>query len=1375
MCRRNLIVTHRLHKALWIILLPWLSSFYPHHSLADGLVIEPKFNHIRSEHGLSNNEITDIVQDTKGFLWFGTLNGLNRYDGHTFRTYSHQPDNINTLAGNYIWSMTSSKTGHLWIGYWGHGVSRFDPSTETFVHLQHNPEDPTSISHNNIWHIMEDRHGGIWIATDQGINHIAPLTLQVTRYLADPTNPHSISNKPAMHLLEDQQGMIWVAFIEGGVNRLDPKTGRALHFRHDANDPTSLQNNIVTSLYNHSDESLLVSTLSGMDAIHLKTLKLRHITTEQRANYRGSFLDPGSEISPGKLWMGGNAGLDILDIEQGQRRTIKADPDRPSGVSASVLWKVFKDRDGGVWLATENGVDHYQPNRLSFRHFFHNPYQIDSLNSNLIYALHQDHQGNIWVGSEKGLQRFDLQTGKALDYPLNWNLEQPNHAIQITHITSDSTGNLWVASQAGLQKIPADHQPPIHYWDGAKSPYRKLADNFIQALAVGDDGTVWLGSKAGGLTRIDGHSGHATTIREHGTLGTSFDWLNDLMIDKNGILWAATENGVNRYNPTTNQITRFLHNPKDPTSISSHLIRTIFEDQQGRFWLATNQGLDLFDPKQGRIRNIAQSDGIPSNLIQSIQQDSTGKLWLGTDQGLASYHPQTGEIRRYDESQGVQGLQFYRHAALSLNDGTLLMGGGNGFNHFLPHKQPRSQAQPHVVLTDFKLFNQAVEIGPGHPLGRSITYTDAVTLNPEQSTFSFTFSALDYTAPQKIRYAYTLEGLDKQWVETDAKNRQATYTHLDPGSYQFRVKATNVDGVWSPYEVNLGITILPPWWQTKLFLSIMVLTFLLLLFGIYQLRMQTIRQRHQLLEEQVAQRTIELKKREHDLRQAHDTAQRANRAKTDFLAMVTHEIRSPLNGILGMIQLLKTQPHAKVTQEKHEIIEDSAETLTTLVDDILNFSALEMGRPQLQNKPFSPLRVIKGVTNSFEVSIREKGLQLHTEIHLHPGEELVGDANRLRQILFNLLNNAIKFTHKGHIHVRANLDNDHQRSLLKIEVEDSGIGIEPHQIESIFTLFHQADPSSRRRQEGMGLGLAITQRIVQALDGVISVESQVNIGSCFYVHLPYLRGQSIQQDFRHKPSEHKQTLEILVVEDLAINREVLAGMLKSHNHEVTLAHDGTQALQLLKTKLYDLIFLDIRMPDMDGFEVLAKLRQQADTTLAQVAVYAYTANQTDPDGCQDYLQAGFNGVLAKPVRDTALTEILNDFGNPLGDLPATLPVQNLSDHTILDIPFIEQDRALLGTTKLQELTQLFEQNAQQIFSHIAQDIEEADTHSLRQRCHDLASGALNIGLHSLGQQAKSVENELLEKGWDGDVKKFESLTSLYHTSIHSLKAHLKHP
>ncbi len=1188
---------------------------------------------IQHEMGLSHSTIYTIRQGPMGFLWFGTQNGLNRYDGHQTLVYQHSPENPNSLRTNSVSSMEFDSHGILWVGTWGGGLNRFDPRQETFEHFVHHADDPHSLSSDLVQTVFRDSRDRIWVGTNKGgLNRFHPESGRFTRYLHDPARPRSLSHNRVWSIAEDQNGRIWVA-TTAGLNRLDEDDGFTRFF-HDPKDPTTIRDNKVRQLLSDSD---------------------------------------------GLMWLGTEVGLDLFDPENG--RTIPylpastADPAALHPLQREVITCIYEDFQRQIWVGTiMHGLFRYHPARSGkaayFEQFAHSPFDLKSLSQNDIRAILNDASGVYWVGTRTGglnkLRPTKFSHHRIAGYA-------PTDLVhnRVNALTVDAKNQVWIGSVGGLIKWDFDegrHQFYRHRPDDPTS----LCDDRIYTLTPDHRGFIWIGTFERGISVLNPDSGKmvlqlgrdrlpAGTVRAILEDRQKIIWIassgglvrylpktdklkyfppqdkrpdalggtgcNDIVEDEDGQLWISTVGGgLNRLNPYTQRFTHFRHSDARPESISQDFVRPLFIDSQQRLWVGTYGGglnrLDNLDsdPSQAVFTKYRTRDGLPNDNIYAIIEEDH-YIWLSTEQSVTRLDPRTGAVRNYDRYDGLLDSGFTAQTAARDSFGRVFFGGNNGFNAFLSAQVVDNPNRPSLVITDFRVFNESM------PLPQPIHITEAITIQHDDSVISFRFAALDFNAPEKNRYAYKLEGFDRDWVEV-SNQLEATYTNLDPGAYRFMVRGANNDGVWNEAGTGLALTVIPPpwakWWAYCIYLAILVSV-----VWAYQ--------RHQ-------NRKLALE------RMVVESLQRHDRLKDEFLANTSHELRTPLNGIIGIVESLIAGAGGDLTattRKNLEMVSASGRRLANLVNDILDFSKLRSSELPLSLQPVDLsgcVEVVLGVTKSL---VGTKDLQL---INAVPPDlpAVHGDENRILQILYNLVGNAVKFTDQGFVRVSAHREDDR----LVIDVADSGIGIAPEQQERIFESFSQADGSISREYGGTGLGLTIATSLIKLHKGRLTLVSEPGNGATFTFTLPIsetplhrekrsrVLGDEWSGALADRPHLAKlfeppvnpsdgQGYHLLLVDDDPINLQVLVNHLSLQHYQIHLARNGEEAMACFEQGRHvDLVLLDVMMPKMSGYEVCRRLRKKFDAN--QLPIILLTAKNQIPDLMSGFA-AGASDYLYKPV------------------------------------------------------------------------------------------------------------------------------------------------
>jgi signal transduction histidine kinase/streptogramin lyase/ActR/RegA family two-component response regulator len=825
---------------------------------------------------------------------------------------------------------------------------------------------------------------------------------------------------------------------------------------------------------------------------------------------------------------------------------------------------------------------------------------------------------------------------------------------QVSAIREDRSGDLWVGTiGGGLNRFDRRARRFVHYAHDPKKP-GSLSNDLINCLLVDHEGVLWVGSITGGVDRFDPRSGvfknyHHDAGDPH---SLSANNVRALFEDRAGTLWAGTiGGGLDKLDRSSGQFTSYRYNPNNSASLSSDAVDAIYQDRRGTLWIGTRQGLNRLETSGG-FTKFNMKDGLPDAYVEAILEDRHGNLWLGTYNGLSRFSPQTTRFRNYSQADGLPGNRFDpfgSEGATETPDGEMIFGSTDGVTVFDPDRLFVNTYLPPVVLTDFQLFNRPVGTGANSPLHAPIWATKALELNHDQSIITLEFAALSYFAPERNQYRYRLENYERDWNEVDSGRRRATYTNLPPGHYVFRVQGSNNDLLWNEAGVHLALTVRPPWYATWPFRTVVAINLAGLILLAYRLRVRNLHLTAAKLERQVAERTSELKI-------AKESAENANRAKSIFLSHMSHELRTPLNAILGFANLLRETGVTEKQRADLDIIHRSGEHLLGLIDDVLDVAKIEAGRTTLQIAPCDLGRLVLDVTDMIRTRAAEKNLELRIVQSLDFPQFVATDAKKLSQILINLLGNAVKYTEKGNVTLRldARAASDPEYVLLGFDVQDTGIGIAQEDREHIFDPFVQV--GDRRRQKGTGLGLAISRQFASMLGGTIRVTSASGAGSLF--HLDVLAKCVEQFDADSNARERRYVLaagqpdyRVLVVDDALENRELLRRLLQKAGFQVCVAEEGAQAVEIFKSCRPHFIWMDLRMPGVDGVEATRRIRALDGGEKAKIAAVTASENTNQPP-------RGMDDLVRKPYH---ASEIFDCMARHLG-------LTFRSDETVSPVP-----------------------------------------------------------------------------------------------------------
>jgi len=792
-----------------------------------------RFKQLSIEQGLSQSSVEAIVQDRSGLIWIGTEDGLNRFDGYEFTVFRNDLDDPNSISDNNIWCLYVDREGYLWIGTYTSGLNRFDPGIETFTRYLHNPEDPHSISSNRIRSITEDLSGAIWIGTrDGGFNRLERGSGSFTRFAHDPDSGNSLLSDNVRSVCPCPDGTLWIA-TNRGFSRFDTGKEKFTHFSTGAADSNSLVHDNVRHIFMDRSGILWISTNGGLSSFDPQSLQFVNYVHEDgiAGSISSNNLRKVYEDSYGRLYIAtSNGGLCLLDREKQYFTSYINDPADPQSLSNNGVRVIFEDRSGLLWLGTfGGGLNIHDPGTDRFRHYRHDPADPNSLSDRIIWSVAEGPGGDIWFGTNTGdLNRFIRNTGK---YDVFTNVPERRRDGSSEYIRSilwDNAGRLWLTScNTGVYRIDQSGKIGLRLVHDPETP-NSLGDDDVRSISRDERGDIWFCLADRGLDHHNPATGTFThfTCDPDNPRSIGHDYTLSIIQDRKGTYWLATKSGFDMIefsrDPSgisISDITRLYHDPSDSTSLSNSYILSMHEARNGDIWIGTMQGLSKLrneDRSNPVFTRYFMKNGLPNDVIYGILEDSGGNLWLSTNFGLSRLDPETETFKNFDTRDGLHGNEFNTGTFCRTSRGTFIFGGVNGATEFHPDSLSESTFNAPVVLTGFNIFDKPAR------LDRSISSTKEITLSHKDNYFSFEFASLDYSKPDRNRYKYMLEGLDRDWTNAGTR-RFAGYTHVDAGKYVFKVRGTNGDGVWSDDVASVRIIITPPFWKTWWFIMLMAL------------------------------------------------------------------------------------------------------------------------------------------------------------------------------------------------------------------------------------------------------------------------------------------------------------------------------------------------------------------------------------------------------------------------------------------------------------------------------------------------------------------------------------------------------------------------
>lgn len=1057
------------------------------------------FQHLGSQEGLPQNTVMQTLQDSQGFIWIATEDGLVRYDGYELRRYGHVPERNDGLAGSFVWAMAEDRGGDLWLALKDAGLARWNRKTDRFTSFHHDPARRDGLASDALRTLIVDRRGHVWIGTTGGgVNVLDPVTGTFEHYAHDAGRADSLSSDVVTSFWEEPDGQIWVG-TDDGLNRFSSESRTFRRYRSDPGNRFSLSSSRVTAIRTDQRGRLWVGTHDG-------GLNLFDRDAETFTPYRHRVGDAGSlagdeirallDDHAGRLWVGTSEGLALRDDRADRFTRYAQDTGDSTTLRDNYVMSLFEDHAGLLWVGTRGGgVSRWNSRTWSFGH-----QRPAALGGDYVMSFAEDAGARLWIGSfGKGLLRFDPASD---GYASLEEIYGPGHRLadpRVMSLAMDRRGDLWIGTMAGgLSRLgTAGH---LDTWRASSSNPDALGADGIMALLAHSQGRIWLGTFGAGVDILDPASGRFRRVQHdaHDAHSLSSPRATALAEDRDGNVWVGTEGGgVDLLRADGSVAAVFQHRPGDRASLGANTVYALHVDGNGRVWIGTDGGgLDLVlgsatHPESIRFKNLSQRDGLTSDVIYGIEPDDQGGLWLSGNAGLVRYDPVTGQVRSFHREHGLQGEEFNFGAHHRTRSGMLAFGGPNGFNLFDPQRVIERSAPPGVVLTNVEVLNRPAETPTPYAL------LDRLELGYRDSVASFEFAALDFAAPAKNRYAYRLRGFDPEWVPL-RQGHSVSYTNLSAGSYVLEVKAATSDGVWSPVALSLPIVVAPAPWRTWWACTIYALALCLLLYGWHRRQRGMLAQAamaSRRLEVEVAERTTELRDRNADL-------DRVNRVKSDFLARMSHEIRSPMNGVIGTLELLQRTPQSTHQAKLTATARISAHSLLRILNDILDLAKVEAGKLTLERAPFDLAALIEETAQLLAPQAEAKRLELVISVAPDLDRPVVGDALRVQQMLTNLIGNAVKFTDQGEVVVTTVIDAASGPDVeVTITVHDTGIGMTPGALARVFEPFAQADESTTRRFGGTGLGLAICRELAALMGASITGESAVGQGSVFTLRL----------------------------------------------------------------------------------------------------------------------------------------------------------------------------------------------------------------------------------------------------------------------------------
>jgi len=1125
------------YREVFLALSATVAALFLHNASAYAQSLPLSFERLSLDNGLSQTTVLCLAQDKNGFIWLGTEDGLNRYDGYSFKVFKHNPKQSGSLSNSLVRALHCGQDGTLWIGTLGGGLNRFNPQTQTFTRFLHDANTLNSLSSNAVTCLLQDTSGNLWIGTsDGGLNRFNPQTQTFTRFLHDANTLNSLSSNAVTCLFQDTSGNLWIGTSDGGLNRFNPQTQTFTRFLHDANTLNSLSSNAVTCLLQDTSGNLWIGTSGGgLNRFNPQTQTFTHFLSDPSNAESLSDNDVFSLCggAANELWVGTiGGGLNRFNL-QTQAFTRYVRTTSATSLSSNAVIALMRDAAGAVWIGTDNGVNRLDLGKEKFDKFT----AFGAVASLNIQSIYEDTRGVLWLGTDgNGLFSLDRKNRTFKNY-----ISKPDGVSlqdnRIFSIYEDRAGVLWIGAFGGL----------LHQLDRSSGKFKTyslkqafalgatLENNAVSAIYEDRSGTLWIATEGSGLFSLDAarRQVRSFSVIANDTTSISSNVVQCIIEDRAGAIWIGTAQGICRYDATTDKFARYFSSIIAGSGLPNNDVLSLYGDASGNLWIGTlGGGLSRFTPQTGTVVTFSEADGLINDVVYGILEDARGNLWCSTNRGLSKFNPHTKSFRNYDMRDGLQGNQFNQGAFFKSPSGELFFGGVSGLNSFFPEKVQDNSFEPPVSIVDFKIFDRPVD---------DARLDSVIQLSYAQNFFSFEFVGLNFRFPEKNRYAYKLDGFDNDWVDCGTR-RYAAYTNLNPGEYVFRVKASNNDGIWNERGATVRLIITPPFWQTAWFRVFAVVGTIGVSVFLYRKRISDIELRNQRLESEVAQRTAELKQKTQlvevqrdELKHAldelkHTQAQLVQSEKMASLGQLTagiaHEINNPINFVSASIKplrrnissvlsitqkyddLLSASELAHVAEEirryKNDLefevvveelqtilrnIENGAKRTTEIVRSLRNFSRLDEDVLKCMNIHDGIDSTLELLTNQLKNRVEVvKNYGDVPEVECYPGQ--------LNQVFMNVLANAAQAIEgNGSIFITTARVQD----TVRLSFKDTGKGISPDVKMKIFDPFF----TTKKIGEGTGLGLSITFGIIKKHHGTVEARSEgVDKGAEFIITLP---------------------------------------------------------------------------------------------------------------------------------------------------------------------------------------------------------------------------------------------------------------------------------
>ncbi|MBN1791762.1 MAG: hypothetical protein JW830_14775 [Bacteroidales bacterium] len=1049
------------------------------------------FKHYSVKEGLSQSEIKCIFQDSDGFMWFGTQNGLNKFNGYTFERFFYNPNDPTSISSSWIFGITEDARGNLWIATKG-GLNKYDKKTGHFTRVNH--QRPGSVINDLFVYGISSDDSFLYINTPPDLSVLNYITGELESY----TNRFSyegILYDIGFPVICDKEGLIWFGTAHG-LGCFDPGSRQFKNFNHDVRDHQSLSDNQITALYEDRAGNILVGTANGLNKYDKKSKVFVHWFHEinQNSSLSNSFIRSITQDHNGTVWIGTEeGGLNRMTSGIGENAAefthFRSLADNTSYISHDIVYSLYEDNSRNLWIGTIAGIDKMDLKKKKFHHYkkTDDPASVDLLD-NVIASLYKDVDGKLWIGNwNKGLNILDRSNGKVIHYSSSFQgkMHIPENNVHV--IFRDRSGRIWLGTRNGVfifVRDPDRFVPFQEYLDIEDSGY--FSRNRVYCILEDTDANIWIGT-GNGIFVLDVKTKATRIFQAHSdpSPALSNNLVYSLLEDRDRHIWIATSNGLDRYVPQDGTMHHYLRQQESISTLCDNYTISLCEDAEGNIWIGTSTGVNRFDKADSVFTCFTMNEGLPSNIIYDIVEDENNDLWFTTGNGLARYDPVSRKISPFTLEEGVQGMEFNLKAVLKGEDGELFFGGMDGFISFYPDSLRDNDFIPPVKITAFEKENDGMRSNVS-------MYAGEVNLTYRDYSFTIEFAALDYTDPLKNQYVYQLEPLSEKWIST-GNRRFVHFTKLPPGEYVFRVRGTNNDGLWNDTPTILRIKITPPWWKSRFAFLAYALLALAIIYLYIKWRERVLIREKKNLELKIRERTEEIMRQK-------DKLDELNSTKDKFFSILAHDLKGPFSSLYSMSDLLSRNFDTIEEDDRRaglSKIHQLGELINKLIENLLAWSKSQRGGMTFTPVRFNLTKLVEVNVNLHKVMAGEKGIVLKNTVE----KDLYafGDGEMINTVIRNLVSNAVKYTTHGktvEVEVKEMPEN------FVVLVKDQGVGISPENRQKLFRIDVKYKTNGTAGETGTGLGLLLCREFVEKNGGEIWCDSEENRGTTFHFTVP---------------------------------------------------------------------------------------------------------------------------------------------------------------------------------------------------------------------------------------------------------------------------------